>query len=790
MLGTIGSCLLAPAASAEDTVESTLPSALVNTSFEFPSVADIYSGFGSSYSHNGSSYSVSDDPASDLYMKSGEAWTLADSSTYEAVSDNRFGWKTTASNGKIELVYDNGALGSYVGDSTNSFKPKVGNQFAELVANEVSSLYQSISTTPGTVTTLALSHSGRKQKESMAVFIGPNQNNYTKAEATDTDIFKLMADQLEYDYSSLSVGMSQEHTFYTKDLSTVDNIDATCVSTVKTTEYDQEWRCWIITDNALSWGTYSVEYTVPEGQTETTFAMTALSSRNSSSGELETPDEGNLLDDITFGINYRLTLQTGVGGSGSAQADNDSPLSIGESQTGYRMYSTGTEVTISAQPDDGYTFDGATINGAFVSASSFTENDGTYTYQVIVDKPTNVYLRYATPSLLIYDPNGGSFKGSTETTVYKFDDFTQQTTETVAPTGDNREFLGWNLAINGEYVIDGTGKNTVIPQAHNISYANNTLTISADGREYTAKTGSTVRLVAAYRFTHKVLTATKYFGSDIYDYDNSTGGRAVIYNITEGGSSSGADTECTSLTGQSIAAKPTAASGFVFDGWFYQDSSGTWYSLGAYTDSATNICSFPVTQPVTIYARFSEVPLDPYLSFVPENSETDSGILQSGTYYNDSLVTNAGEGTSDFGNTIATGFMTKRDFTYSTNSGKWTLILPSSSAYIKKSGETSGAAIADTDAVKINNGGIFSVSNELDTTPVTVNVTLPTTVTGGSAVFGIIIDGIYAPNAQAGFTAGAADGDITLDENNSISAEDIESFRNDSNNIYTGGSAE
>lgn len=723
-------------------------------------------------------------------MKSGEAWTLADSSTYEAVSDNRFCWKTTASNGKIELVYDNGALGSYVGDSTNSFKPKVGNQFAELVANEVSSLYQSISTTPGTVTTLALSHSGRKQKESMAVFIGPNQNNYTKAEATDTDIFKLMADQLEYDYSSLSVGMSQEHTFYTKDLSTVDNIDATCVSTVKTTEYDQEWKCWIITDNALSWGTYSVEYTVPEGQTETTFAMTALSSRNSSSGELETPDEGNLLDDITFGINYRLTLQTGVGGSGSAQADNDNPLSIEESQTGYRMYSTGTEVTISAKPYEGYTFDGATINGAFVSASSFTNNDGIYTYKVTVDKPTYVSLRYATPSLLIYDPNGGSFKGSTETTVYNFDDFTQQTTETDAPTGDNIEFLGWDLAINGEYVTDGTGENAVIPQAHNISYANNTLTISAEDNVYTAESGSTVRLIAVYRLKHNVITATQHFGSDAYEYGDSSGGKAVIYNITEGGSSSGADTECTSLTGQSIASKPTASSGFVFDGWFYQDSSGTWRSLGAYTDSASKICSFPVTQPVTIYARFSEVPLDPYLSFVPENSETDSGILQSGTYYNDSLVTNAGEGTSDFGNTIATGFMTKRDFTYSTNSGKWTLILPSSGAYIKKSGETSGAAIADTDAVKINNGGIFSVSNELDTTPVTVNVTLPTTVTGGSAVFGIIIDGIYAPNAQAGFTAGASDGDITLDENNSISAEDIESFRNDSNNIYTGGSAE
>ncbi len=72
-------------------------------------------------------------------------------------------WNTTATDGKIE-VWSNGNLG------VNAY---VGNQFAELNANQASTLYQNINVIPGTNATVSFAHRGRNGTDVMSVEIGP-----------------------------------------------------------------------------------------------------------------------------------------------------------------------------------------------------------------------------------------------------------------------------------------------------------------------------------------------------------------------------------------------------------------------------------------------------------------------------------------------------------------------------------------------------------------------------------------------------------------------------------------
>jgi len=72
------------------------------------------------------------------------------------------GWQTTASDGLFE----------YWGDGFNGVPAAEGNNFVELNANEVSTLYQDVSTVPGTTLQWSLEHRGRLGVDTMRVLIG------------------------------------------------------------------------------------------------------------------------------------------------------------------------------------------------------------------------------------------------------------------------------------------------------------------------------------------------------------------------------------------------------------------------------------------------------------------------------------------------------------------------------------------------------------------------------------------------------------------------------------------
>ena len=81
-------------------------------------------------------------------------------------------WNTTAYGQKIELLRANN--GTYI--TGQELKPKAGLQAAELNADEQSSLYQNIKTTPGSFVKWGISHHGRNGYDTMLLVIGPKQS--------------------------------------------------------------------------------------------------------------------------------------------------------------------------------------------------------------------------------------------------------------------------------------------------------------------------------------------------------------------------------------------------------------------------------------------------------------------------------------------------------------------------------------------------------------------------------------------------------------------------------------
>lgn len=128
-----------------------------------------------------------------------------------------------------------------------------GTQFAELNAHFASELYQTISTTPGTEMTYVVRHRGRTGVDVANIQFGPEGGppNYT-------------------------VEMSDDDT---------------------------------------AWGTYVGSYTIPPGQTSTTFGFVAVST--SSGG----PADGNFLDGIRFGTAGCLTVSKTVADLSGRAAD-------------------------------------------------------------------------------------------------------------------------------------------------------------------------------------------------------------------------------------------------------------------------------------------------------------------------------------------------------------------------------------------------------------------------------------------------------------------------------------
>ena len=259
-------------------------------------------------------------------------------------------WNTTATDGKIELFKEN--TGTYIKGVT--LKPSADTIAAELNAEEESTLYQNVATTPASIYEWGLDHGARNYADTMALVIGPKQtvdpskqdtNNDGKPDKGGRDQLMQMVDWLIAEGKTsvkASAGIEKHLTVYSKKFAAngtfANNSGNNAFSLKPSAIYTEEWQIWIIADRNTSngtnpWGKYGANdpdnsstggnlsgdyfYTVPADQTETIFGFVSVGGVKDASGTHSTQKTfGNFLDNINFKIFHPLSGSSTLHGSG------------------------------------------------------------------------------------------------------------------------------------------------------------------------------------------------------------------------------------------------------------------------------------------------------------------------------------------------------------------------------------------------------------------------------------------------------------------------------------------
>ena len=280
-------------------------------------------------------------------FEDGQTWT----NNYLQLEQNKVPyWNTTAYNPTvIELLRENKSV--YIPNVT--VKPSDGDYAAELNADEESTLYQNVKTSPSSVYEWGLDHGGRNGTDTMALVIGPKQSvDPSKPSKTGRDQFMQMVDWL-IDEGKTSIktaaGLGERLTVYSKKFAAngtfADNAGNNAFSLTPSTIYTEEWHIWImassntsVTDGKLKWNSYgsnahgsagsstdsgSTEvdlskyylYTVPAGQTDTVFGFVSVGFDQPSTTADKAKTYGNFLDNINFQLYHPLSGSSSTHGS-------------------------------------------------------------------------------------------------------------------------------------------------------------------------------------------------------------------------------------------------------------------------------------------------------------------------------------------------------------------------------------------------------------------------------------------------------------------------------------------
>ena len=266
-------------------------------------------------------------------------------------------WNTTAFQGKFELFRDN--PNTYLTNPNVRLTPTHGVYAAELNADEESTLYQIVKTTPSSLYEWGLDHGARNGTDIMALIIGPNQSvKPSKPSKEGRDHFMQMIDWLNSDknpeYKAKISGIKsrdtpQKYTVFSKkfaDKGTFeDNAGNNAFSLTPSTIYTEEWHIWIMASDRGKnpeapnpWNSYGSNaegsagsssgsgstqvdlskyylYTVPAGQKETLFGFVSVGFLKPATSADKAKTYGNFLDGINFEIYHPLSGSTTTHGS-------------------------------------------------------------------------------------------------------------------------------------------------------------------------------------------------------------------------------------------------------------------------------------------------------------------------------------------------------------------------------------------------------------------------------------------------------------------------------------------
>ena len=562
------------------------------------------------------------------------------------------GWSTTATGHLIEFGVNIGR--SYAPQLWGSDKSiPNGNQFAELNADEVSTLYQNVSTVGGHIYEWGLSHRGREGTDTMALIIGPKQDNApAKPNKTGQDQFMRLTDWVQRNAQTLGVtvprdGCSQRITVYSKKFDEnggfLNNTGSESpFSTAPSNLYTETWSVWIIATGNQSWGSYGTHnrnynplkgigggigcsYTVPAGQNETTFAFCSYA------GATSNKTLGNLLDNITFSLYHNVTFTTTAGGQGTVGAEIQGATkteAFSDSNAINVPVRNNREMTLTAPATaaSGATFVGAYItrhstdgsSTKFVDKSEWRANGTSYTYTGTVTAPTDVVLVFVRSPAVTYDANGGD--------KYVHTLGAQEPTDVVSFAADTKPYTSHAataLQKNG-WVFDGwllarAGNGLVLPAKHTVSYADGTFTFTyQDGTETkeTPITANGVALLAQWRWQQTFQTQLQQ-GNTATD-DDACGTITTKDDQT-------ANTY-NAATGEQVTVTTTANSGYAFLGW-YRTIDG---QLQLVSQEQTYTYTVGRQDVQTVYARFAKTYTITY-AWDENNSPTDQTIPETGT---------------------------------------------------------------------------------------------------------------------------------------------------------------
>lgn len=559
------------------------------------------------------------------------AFVTKDSPQWPA--NNVPGWDTTASDKLIEFgsTRKTGTVPHIWG------KPDIpdGDQFAELNADEESTLYQYATTVGGNVYEWGLSHRGRYGIDQMAVIIGPKQNvDPAKPSKDGKDQFMQMTDWVRQNAVDIpQTGCTQKITVYSKKFAAKggfqNDIGDSAFSASPSDVYTEKWNVWIIGTNSDAWdnyGTnspayaagklaYSCRYAVPDGQTETVFAFCSYSAAGGNTC-------GNLIDNIYFDLFQTLSIRASGGGTGSMTVSADgkgSTIKVSDSETKEAVVADGSNITVQAvkPKDSNVQFVGAYVTRRTakgleqvfipVADKGWREEGDTYTYQHHVEEPADIVLVFIKSPTVVYDANGGQeYVYETDATeprnTVSFAEDTRRTEytshEAQAPAGceDTWQFQGWLLVRS----------KTLLPAKHTVTYdkETDTLTFTDNGSERgSAKGGAT--LIAQWKWRQRFVTASRVKGpdgtaSDDFQVNADCGTVSVSGDVCP--RDNPAITDYFASDNELVTATATANAGYEFIGW-YQQVDGEKYELVSSEPTHSYTVSREGVQ--TIYARFA-----------------------------------------------------------------------------------------------------------------------------------------------------------------------------------------
>ena len=553
-----------------------------------------------------------------------------------------------------------------------------GDQFAELNADEESTLYQYAETVGGNVYEWGLSHRGRDGVDQMAVIIGPKQDDDPdKPSADGKDQFMRMTDWVRQHASEMGVtvygtGCTQKITVYSKKFAKKggfqNDIGDSAFSASPSDVYTEKWNVWIIGTSNTAWGNYgtkssayaagklaySCRYAVPDGQAKTVFAFCSYSAAGGNTC-------GNLIDNIHFSLYQTITAAATAGGSGfiGVPTGNVSEYyQIGSSMS-KRVVANGSTIKVKAvEPENGdVQFVGAyvtrqTQNGLkkeFIPATSPSWDivDRTYTYEHPVEEPADIVLVFVKKPVVIYEANGGNryTYGDNGTNAVSFAQqagsggvltprgpYTAQAAETKK---DGWRFDGWLLP----------QKHKVLPAVHTVSYdtERDTFTFTADGGiNETLQSGAT--LIAQWKWRQRFVTASRVKdenGKVSADFreNKDCGTVDIVDHVGESVANNPAAKDYFASASERVTVTAAANAGYEFIGW-YQQVDGNKYELVSSKPTHSYNVSREGVQ--TIYARFAPTHTVTYqwasvaAGKCPQNTPelpSPGTVIDGGTYY-------------------------------------------------------------------------------------------------------------------------------------------------------------